>query len=338
MKKQAKRALIGFLCASLLLTGCGKKAEEKTETNDEKPQITEVDNTSEFYKNITDGNERPIAVMIDNDNSSAWPQSGLGKAYKVYEIVVEGGATRFMALFKNSDCEKIGPVRSSRHYFLDYVLENDAVYVHYGWSPKAANDISALGINKINGVLGGDGNIFWRERKYSGDWHSAYTNIEKIKAMAKEKGYRSTTDEKITGINKEFTEITGDNAVNITLPYSGMYKVYYTYDEKIKAYKRKMNSTEHKSADGTDYTATNIIIQYAKNFPLGDGSPRQDVSTVGNGEGYFITGGKCVPITWQKTSRQAKTVYKTQDGNEISLNPGTTWINIISPTTKAVIG
>ena len=115
MKKQAKRALIGFLCASLLLTGCGKKAEEKTETNDEKTQITEVDNTSEFYKNITEGNERPIAVMIDNDNSSAWPQSGLDKACKVYEIVVEGGATRFMALFKNSDCEKIGPVRSSRH-------------------------------------------------------------------------------------------------------------------------------------------------------------------------------------------------------------------------------
>ena len=116
-----------------------------------------------------------------------------------------------------------------------------------------------------------------------------------------------------------------------------MYKVYYTYDEEIKAYKRKMNSTEHKSADGTDYTATNIIIQYAKNFPLGDGSPRQDVSTVGSGDGFFITGGKCVSITWQKTSRAAKTVYKTADGNEIMLNPGTTWINIINPATKAVI-
>lgn len=337
MKKFAKNALLIFCCATLLLTGCGKKAEEKPETNDNALEITETDNTSEFYKTITEGNERPIAVMIDNDNSSAWPQSGLDKAYKVYEIIVEGGATRFMALFKNTDCEKIGPVRSSRHYFLDYVLENDAIYVHYGWSPKAANDISALGINKINGVLGGDGNIFWRERKYSGDWHSAYTNIEKIKDMANNKNYRNTTDKKITGINKEFEEISGSDAKNITLPYSGMYKVYYTYDASIKAYKRKMNSTEHKSADGTYYTATNIIIQYANNFPLGDGSPRQDVTTVGSGEGYFITGGKCIPITWQKSSRSSETVYKTQDGKDIELNPGTTWINIISPATKAII-
>lgn len=337
MKKFAKNALLIFCCVALLLTGCGKKVEEKPETNDNALEITETDNTSEFYKTITEGNERPIAVMIDNDNSSAWPQSGLDKAYKVYEIIVEGGATRFMALFKNTDCEKIGPVRSSRHYFLDYVLENDAIYVHYGWSPKAANDISALGINKINGVLGGDGNIFWRERKYSGDWHSAYTNIEKIKDMANNKNYRDTTDKKITGINKEFEEISGSDAKNITLPYSGMYKVYYTYDDSIKAYKRKMNSTEHKSADGTYYTATNIIIQYANNFPVGDGSPRQDVTTVGSGEGYFITGGKCIPITWQKSSRSSETVYKTQDGKDIELNPGTTWINIISPATKAII-
>ncbi|MDY5627536.1 MAG: DUF3048 domain-containing protein [Clostridia bacterium] len=337
MKKFAKNALLIFCCTVLLLTGCSKKAEEKPETNDNALEITETDNTSEFYKTITEGNERPIAVMIDNDNSSAWPQSGLDKAYKVYEIIVEGGATRFMALFKNTDCEKIGPVRSSRHYFLDYVLENDAIYVHYGWSPKAANDISALGINKINGVLGGDGNIFWRERKYSGDWHSAYTNIEKIKDMANNKNYRNTTDKKITGINKEFEEISGSDAKNITLPYSGMYKVYYTYDASIKAYKRKMNSTEHKSADGTYYTATNIIIQYANNFPLGDGSPRQDVTTVGSGEGYFITGGKCIPITWQKSSRSSETVYKTQDGKDIELNPGTTWINIISPATKAIM-
>ena len=51
-----------------------------------------------------------------------------------------------MALFKGQNLEKIGPVRSSRHYFLDYALENDAIYVHYGWSPQAQYDISNLGV------------------------------------------------------------------------------------------------------------------------------------------------------------------------------------------------
>ncbi len=330
-----KKVLIVLLMFTLLFTSCGEN--KKIEHTDDITLPPMVDTTSEFYKTIAQSDIRPIAVMVDNDNSSAWPQSGLDKAYKIYEVMVEGGSTRFMALYKNTDCEKIGPVRSSRHYFLDYVLENDAIYVHFGWSPKAATDISSLGINKINGVLGGDEKIFWRERKYSGDWHSAYTSIQNIKDMSDEKSYRNTTDNKIENINKEFSEISGDSALNITLPYSNHYKVYYTYDDEIKAYKRKMNSTEHKDANGVYFTATNIIVQYAKNYLLGDGSDRQEVETVGSGNGFFITGGKSVPITWEKQSRNSKTVYKTSDGNEIMLNPGTTWVNIIHPNTPCIM-
>lgn len=330
-----KKFLAIILSFTLLLTSCGKKPEETNEENIQAPPV--VDTTSEFYKTVVQSDDRPIAVMIDNDNSSAWPQSGLDKAYKVYEVMVEGGSTRFMALYKNTNCEKIGPVRSSRHYFLDYVLENDAIYVHFGWSPKAANDISSLNINKINGILGTDESIFWRERKYSGDWHSAYTNIKNIKDMANKKSYRDKTEVPIENINKEFTEISGDSAQNITVPYSYHYKVYYTYDAENKVYKRKMNSTEHKDANGVEFTASNIIIQYTKNYLLGDGSDRQEVETTGSGAGVFITGGKKIPITWEKQTRSSKTVFKTADGSEILLNPGTTWINLVHPNTSCVI-
>ena len=99
---------------------------------------------------IFNGNSRTIAVMIDNVGD-ARPQAGLNEAYMVYEIIVEGKLTRLMALFKDVDLDKIGPVRSSRHYFLDYALENDAIYVHFGWSPQAQSDIRKLGVNNING-------------------------------------------------------------------------------------------------------------------------------------------------------------------------------------------
>ena len=75
---------------------------------------------------IFQGDSRPIAVMIDNVGV-ARPQAGLNDAYIVYEIIVEGNQTRLMALFKDKDISKIGPIRSSRHYFLDYALENDAI-------------------------------------------------------------------------------------------------------------------------------------------------------------------------------------------------------------------
>ena len=78
-------------------------------------------------------NKRPIAVMIDN-NVENDEQVGLQDAYLTYEIIVEGGLTRIMAIYKDVDTSVIGPVRSSRHYFLDYALENDAIYAHYGWS------------------------------------------------------------------------------------------------------------------------------------------------------------------------------------------------------------
>ena len=81
---------------------------------------------------IFNGDTRPIAVMIDNVGD-ARPQAGLNDAYIVYEIIVEGNLTRLMAVFKDVDLEKIGPIRSSRHYFLDYALENDAIYVHFLW-------------------------------------------------------------------------------------------------------------------------------------------------------------------------------------------------------------
>lgn len=98
--------------------------------------------------------------MIDNHNG-AWPQAGLNDAYMVYEIIVEGGETRLMALFKGADLDKIGPVRSARHYFIDYAMENDAIYVHFGESPQAESDITRYSIQDIDGIAE-DGTTFWR--------------------------------------------------------------------------------------------------------------------------------------------------------------------------------
>ena len=81
-----------------------------------------------------------------NNHKAARPQSGLQEAYIVYEFMVEGGITRMMALYRDNASAKIGSVRSSRHYYLDYVLENDAMYFHWGGSPQAYSDMKALKI------------------------------------------------------------------------------------------------------------------------------------------------------------------------------------------------
>ncbi|MBR3575982.1 MAG: DUF3048 domain-containing protein, partial [Clostridia bacterium] len=165
-----------------------------------------------FYSEITSSKERPIAVMIDNDEESARPQAGLEDAYLVYEITVEGAATRFMALFKNYDVAKVGPVRSARHYFLDYALENDAIYTHAGQSPQAGRDIAALGMIDINGLSGLDGQYFHRDYTHTSSWHTLYTGTDKLAELAEAKGIRKESDELIYKYNEQDTEIDGQPA------------------------------------------------------------------------------------------------------------------------------
>ena len=324
-----KKILSSLICLVMLtsLCGCGKKAEEQGEVEqpkepEKKLQIVDLNSKS-----------RPYAVMINN-NHAAWPQAGLQDAYIVYEIVVEGGITRMMALYKDADTAKIGSIRSSRHYFLDYALENDAIYVHFGWSPKAQSDISTLKINNINGLYD---TCFWRDKTLKRAYeHTAFTNIEKLKETTKKKGYRTETDKDLL-LNYSVDELelsTKEGAIpanNVTIKYSNYHTTSYEYDSENKVYKRTMSRVPNTDLDsGVQYTAKNIITYKVEDTALVDteNKGRRDLKNIGSGEGYYITDGYAVPITWEKSSRSAQTVYKYKDGSEIVVNDGNTFIQI----------
>lgn len=328
----------------ILLSFSGCKSEKASNNN----ALREKNNTKqqnidpvkleieEFFKKYVDTDERPIAVMIDNDDDNARPHAGLDEAYLIYEMLIEGGSTRFMALFRSTDTEKIGPIRSSRHYYLDYVMENDAIYTHFGWSPKAMQDISSFGINKINGVLGSDENIFWREKKYRGDWHSAYTGIANIKEIALQKGYKAETQHS-NGIEYSDSYIkleSGGAANDVSLKYSYKYTTGYTYNSEKGVYEKTINNNPHLLQNGGVVEVENIIIQLIADTSLGDGSDRRNINTTGSGKGYYITEGAFEEITWSKASRRENTVYKKKDGTELRINPGKTIVNIISPAAE----
>ncbi len=327
MKKIFSLLLVLFI---IFMSGCKiTDVAEQTQTN-----LTDAENekaeTNEFYKKYYDSSLRPFAVMIDNDSNDSRPHAGLTDAYLVYEITVEGNATRLMALFAgDTKVEKIGPVRSARHYFLDYASEHDALYVHFGWSPQAERDISAIGINNINGISE-DGTTFWRERKYAGDYHSAYTSYEKIVKSIKNKGYRTKLEKTPLKFAKVTKEIDGDICEELNIPYAGFYGVTYKYNSETTFYERYLNGSPHPIQEKGKIEAQNIIVLKMKQISLGDTSGRIDISDVGSGEGYYITCGKSVPITWEKSSRTESTVLKDKNGDEIALNPGQTWVQIVS--------
>ena len=216
--------------------------------------FTDINTTKTEKKKLTiydeDSNKRPIAVMIDN-NVGYSSQVGLQDAFVTYEAIVEGGLTRMMAIFKDTNTSLIGPVRSSRHYFLDYALEYDSLYAHYGWSTFAENDIKSLRVNNINGLY--VDSAYWRDRKIAAP-HNVFTNIETLYRSAENLGYQTTTDEwealPITSDNVDLTKIKNKTCTDtdcdtglvqankVTIPYSNSQTRSYAYDSERKVYLR----------------------------------------------------------------------------------------------------
>lgn len=325
-----------FCCLTVLFSicGCGKNSSNNNIQTDNGSNDVNNNVVQEEKKlQIIDVNSksRPYAVMINNHHG-AWPQSGIQDAYLVYEIVVEGGITRMLALYKDQETAKIGSVRSSRHYFLDYVLENDAIYAHFGWSEPAQNDIAALKINNVNGLYD---NYTWRDTTLDRDYeHTAFTSIAKITEQVTKKGYRTETNQDLL-LNYSVDEINLDSkegsviANNILIKYSNYQTSSYEYDSVNKVYKRSMSGVPNVDlVTGKQYTVKNIITYQVEDAAHESVAKLRNLKNIGSGEGYYITNGYAVPITWQKDSRSGQTVYKYKDGTEIDVNDGNTFIQI----------
>lgn len=301
------------------------------------PKITKKNSstpTIESNLKIVDLNSktRPYAIMINNLGVARPLQSGLQDAMIIYEMIVEGGLTRYMAVFQDQNTERIGSIRSARHYFLDYALENDAIYVHHGNSPQAAADFKTLNIDRISVDASKTG---WRDKSLNvSTEHTLFTSIAKLNNGV---GNKRKTRNKDFLLNYSETPVdlsTKEGAIkanNIEITYSGSVKSSYEYDESAQNYKRSVNGKAHTDyVTKKQYTFKNIITYQVSNTSLNDGSgkDRQTLDNIGSGEGYYITNGYAVPITWSKSSRSSQTVYKYKDGTEIDVNDGNTFIQI----------
>lgn len=343
MKKNGVKALIVILVILIIIAGvvlAYKITQDKKQTE----PVSENNNlivapVEEKKVQIYQGNDRPIAVMIDNHNL-AWPQGGLNEAYMVYEIIAEGGETRLMALFKGANVEKIGPVRSARHYFLDYAMENDAIYAHFGESPQAKSDMSKFSIHDIDGIAE-DGTTFWRVKDKSAP-HNAATSTEKLLQSAKNKNYRTTSTKEsvLNYVTDEVNLENGQGAISVTIPHSTLQVVKYIYDEENKVYERYARNKSQKDwTSGKPVTTKNIIITFCDNYTLTDkeNKGRQGLKNIGTFDGYYITNGKAIKIKCIKEDRDEQTRYEDLEGNEIKVNDGNTFVQICPIAAKVMI-
>ncbi|RKD34727.1 DUF3048 domain-containing protein [Thermohalobacter berrensis] len=270
---------------------------------------------------------RPVAVMIDNHPRARW-QAGLSKAEIIYEFLVEGPYTRYMAMFLKNDPKHIGPVRSARPYFITTSLEYDAVYVHCGGSQQALSDIKKLRLADID-ALASKADVFWRYYKTGKRApNNLYTNIDVIRRTQKERRYRNKGEFEGLKFNEKDIQIDGIKANEVIIKYFPNNVTKYVYDEEQKVYKRYKDGKLHiDEYNNEEIIAKNIIIQEAKTRVI-DNKGRLSIDLIGKGKGMYITNGKAIEITWEKDTKRSKTKYIDKNGNEIRLNPGVTWIQV----------
>ena len=203
--------LISFTLALIFIlgafSGCGKKEEPETTAPPTTAPVTAAPTTSPY---LTDNinpltgeanyskeilNNRPVMVSVEN-HKDARPQWGIASADIVWEMVVEGGITRMLLMYSDASRlpDKIGPTRSARHYFVELAEGFDAIFVHFGGSPKAYSAIKQQGTDDIDGMY--DGNTFSRDSSRSvSSEHRAYTTKDKVVAAIESKKFRTEIQE-----------------------------------------------------------------------------------------------------------------------------------------------
>ena len=281
-----------------------------------------------------DSKTRPYAVMI-NCHNAALPQSGLDKAYIVYELMVEAGITRMFALFKDVSFDKVGSIRSVRNQYLGYAFENDAIIVHAGGSAEADGRIANEGINHID--VDGQYGVRDAELRKTRAWeHTLFTNSNLLSTAMNNTGMRKTTDVKnlltYSADEVDLSKYSTKSANSINIRYSDYRTSNYSYDENTKTYLRSMNGTKNVDlVSGKQYQVKNIIVYAVKHTTYTDHGyyGYQRLDNIGTGEGYYITNGVALPITWSKANEKGQTVYKIKEtGEDLVVNDGNTYIQI----------
>lgn len=353
MGRQMLCALLGVLLLAGL-TACGgeaaKEPEEIQEEAEEElpqpqpepaPSVPAGTNplTGEPMEEIYEA-DRPVAVMFNN-LKAAQPQLGISQADIIYEVPAEGGITRMLALYQSLEgVETLGSVRSTRPYYLELALAHDALLVHAGGSPEAYRDISAWGVDNMDGVNGGsDADIFWRDqdrRRTMGYEHSMVTSGEKILGYLAEDHFRRQHEagyEEGLTFTEDGTPAGGTAAEHISLKFSYYKTGTFDYDAASGTYLAGQYGGPYTDGTGgAQVSAVNVLVLETSIYVnAGDSAGRMTAKLTGEGEGTFFCGGRSVPIRWSRADRYSPFVYTLEDGTPLALGRGRSYICIINP-------
>ena len=271
--------------------------------------------------------DRPaLAIKIENA-PEARPQASLNGADVVVEEPVEGGYTRFIAVFQCGDSSRVGPVRSGRTTDPDYLRQlGPAVFGYAGGRNTVTREVPAVGLVDVNYIIAADAYVRDETRAAP---HDLYTTTAALWKVARSRD--GAPDPLFT------YAADGEGAAkkirSAHLPFSGVSDVYWQWNGAKGAWLRSHGDVPHVLEGNERVSAANVVVQVVtvtdSDFLDSAGNPSPEVELTGSGKAYVLRDGTVIRGRWERESLKDVTTFVTKDGTEIELAPGRTWVELL---------
>lgn len=297
--------------------------------------------TGEVQEDRPDLSHPALAIKVEN-SQPARPQAGLEDADIVYEEIVEGGITRFMAIYHCSESERVGPVRSARMVDPDILVEYAPVLFGYA----GANSQVLEKVRSTRGVV--DLPDSKEPKAYSRDKsrrspHNLFTTTKALRDLSDEKG-APETGLVFADPEAESTPSPGPTGspaaapapppgAEVSFSFSGAERRRYVYEESSGKYLRFHGTSAHNSVGSGQLKATNVVVMKVRvtqgtiRDAAGNFSP--EIQVTGGGEAIVVSKGRSAAGRWTRGSLSEKTKLVDEAGEPLTLAPGNTWIHLL---------
>ena len=330
-----KTAIASAFAGVTLLSGCGSTSSSTTTTKSSASSLaTSTTAAPQTYPltglPLVPGGPSPTrpALMVKIDNASAaWPQSGIDKSDMVYEEMVEGGLSRYMAVFQSQNAPVVGPIRSIRGTDAALAAQTTGLIAYSGGIPTFISEVRATGVVDVGANLAAS--VYYRNPNRPAP-HNLYSSTTALYAAA---GTNGVAPHSLFSFGSPSTDVpssVGSSAASITVVISGATIDTWTYNSVAQDWTKQINGVSVTDTSGSPISATNLVFEFVPYTNTGfvdpAGNPVPEAQLLGTGSAYFAFGGRYASGTWQKQSDSVAPTYQYQNGNALTLRPGRTWV------------
>lgn len=319
--------LIGGVTAAVIIATQKPAEPQPTVTQTPEPEPEPV-----FYSPLTGAEVKDEAattqavtgIMIEN-SPDARPQSGLKNSGVVFEAIAEGGITRFLAIYQEQKPKLIGPVRSVRMYYVDWIAAFNASVAHIGGSSHALAEVRNGKYRDIDQFF--NDQAYWRATdRYAP--HNVYTNFKRLDQLNAQKGYKHST---FTGFTRKDSSALAEpeaTSINVTIS-NATYNSSYRYNSKTNTYNRSQAGAAHLDRENGQISPRVVIVLDVQQSTIFEDGYRESINVIGSGKAHIFQDGGVQKVTWKKKSRTSQIVFTDADGKDVPLARGQTWLTAV---------